>query len=305
MPFRFTCPHCQLETLVDDQYEGQTGPCAGCGLTITVQRPVVRDRSDRKRRFGFDISIATMRAMVLTALASLILGTGVIWVLWVGVLPRVRAWQQLNATSSCKSRLARIGVALAAYQMDYGRFPPAVTYSADGKPMHSWRVLLLPYLGYPQLVSAYRFDEPWDSPNNQAVARIIPDEYRDVTSPGSSYTQFVALVGSNSAWSLLENAGLVRLREPRNQCVLVIEMAGSKIPWTAPLDADLSGLSYQINSTTSVSLRSAHSGGPHVLLLDGSVHQLRRDVPPHLVRSLLDAMDGQVLTTGSGLFEAP
>jgi hypothetical protein len=32
----FTCPHCGRETVVDQQYLGKSGPCAGCGQTVTV-----------------------------------------------------------------------------------------------------------------------------------------------------------------------------------------------------------------------------------------------------------------------------
>ena len=39
MPVPFTCPHCGHQTLVHDQYVGQSGPCAGCGRTVTVLPP--------------------------------------------------------------------------------------------------------------------------------------------------------------------------------------------------------------------------------------------------------------------------
>ncbi len=39
MPLHFTCPHCGRETLIAEQYAGQSGPCAGCGRTIAIPRP--------------------------------------------------------------------------------------------------------------------------------------------------------------------------------------------------------------------------------------------------------------------------
>jgi hypothetical protein len=39
MPIPFTCPHCGRQTNVPDEYAGQSGPCAGCGQTITVPPP--------------------------------------------------------------------------------------------------------------------------------------------------------------------------------------------------------------------------------------------------------------------------
>jgi len=39
MPFPFTCPHCGKQTVVPDQYYGQSGPCVGCGQIITALPP--------------------------------------------------------------------------------------------------------------------------------------------------------------------------------------------------------------------------------------------------------------------------
>ena len=39
MPVKFTCPHCSQTTNVPDEYLGQSGPCAGCGKTVTIPRP--------------------------------------------------------------------------------------------------------------------------------------------------------------------------------------------------------------------------------------------------------------------------
>ncbi len=36
MPIPFVCPHCGLQMNVADAYAGRSGPCAGCGKTVTV-----------------------------------------------------------------------------------------------------------------------------------------------------------------------------------------------------------------------------------------------------------------------------
>ena len=50
-------------------------------------------------------------------------------------------------------------------------WPPAVLVGPDGKPWHSWRVLLLPYLGHRDLFEQYEFSQPWDSAKNLRAAR--------------------------------------------------------------------------------------------------------------------------------------
>lgn len=36
MPFNFACPHCGCKSAVDDHYAGHSGPCRGCGQTVTI-----------------------------------------------------------------------------------------------------------------------------------------------------------------------------------------------------------------------------------------------------------------------------
>ena len=36
MAIRFTCPHCGKTTNVADELLGRSGPCAGCGNTVTI-----------------------------------------------------------------------------------------------------------------------------------------------------------------------------------------------------------------------------------------------------------------------------
>src|SRR5687768_11506472 len=40
----------------------------------------------------------------------------------------------------------QVVLALHNYHSSHGRFPPAAVHGADGKPLYSWRVLILPYI---------------------------------------------------------------------------------------------------------------------------------------------------------------
>src|SRR4030095_9667762 len=51
----------------------------------------------------------------------------------------------------------------------YGSFPPAYIADKNGRPMHSWRILILPFLEEQALFSRYNFNEPWDGPNNRKL----------------------------------------------------------------------------------------------------------------------------------------
>ena len=72
------------------------------------------------------------------------LGLVVLAVLAYYAVQQVRQDARRNA---CKDNLRQIGLALSAYHEEYGSFPPAYIVDAAGRRMHSWRVLILPYLG--------------------------------------------------------------------------------------------------------------------------------------------------------------
>jgi hypothetical protein len=82
--------------------------------------------------------------------------------------------------------LRQVGFALAAHENEQSYPPKAASYSADGKPLLSWRVQLLPYMEQQSLYSQFRLDEPWDSPHNSSLVRLMPAPF---ATPGDDPTQ--------------------------------------------------------------------------------------------------------------------
>ena len=90
----------------------------------------------------------------------------------------VRGAREAAIQSNCRGRYCQLAVALHNYHDVYGSLPPAVVVDAHGKPMHSWRVLLLPFLEASDVYNRYDFNEPWDSPKNSRLANFMPMSYR-------------------------------------------------------------------------------------------------------------------------------
>ena len=118
--------------------------------------------------------------------------------------------------NECSNRLFQISFAIQRFDSEHRHYPPAFMTDADGRPMHSWRVLILPYLPrrdsrggttdgtYAEVFAQYRFDEPWDSPHNAALADLVdayqcPALLRDKSVP-STATPYLAVVGDNACW---------------------------------------------------------------------------------------------------------
>jgi len=93
------------------------------------------------------------------------------------LLPAVQKVREAAYRTQSANNLKQIGIALHNYHDTYMSFPPAVVYSPEGKPLYSWRVLILPFLGEERLYRQFKLDEPWDSLNNRPLLAQMPRVY--------------------------------------------------------------------------------------------------------------------------------
>lgn len=75
-----------------------------------------------------------------------------------------------------RGNLRQIGEALQELINDEG-VPAAYTVDNQGKPLLSWRVRLLPYLGHAELHKQFRLNEPWNSKHNLPLVAKMPSEF--------------------------------------------------------------------------------------------------------------------------------
>ncbi len=94
------------------------------------------------------------------------------------MLPATGAAREAFRRTECGDNLKRIAIAMLLYEREHGTLPPALTVDPDGKPLHGWRVLLLPYLGEEELAAKLRLDEPWDSEHNRQFHETTPAVYQ-------------------------------------------------------------------------------------------------------------------------------
>ena len=111
--------------------------------------------------------------------SSLSIWIAVVVLVFVGIVGTLLVPQQCVAWEKhrrdcCTRNLAQIAVALANYREDYGRYPPACVNDKDGRPMYSWRILILPYLGCKDLYDQFDFRQPWNGSKNAALAEQTP-----------------------------------------------------------------------------------------------------------------------------------
>jgi prepilin-type processing-associated H-X9-DG protein len=202
-----------------------------------------------------------------------------------------------SGRSLCTNKLKQIGMALQNYHDVYDCYPPAFVADADGKPMHSWRALLLPFFEEEGLKGLYDFNQPWNGPNNRRVAERQMEVYRcHLSNAPNGETSYVAIVGPETGWPGAEARNARQFTDGTSNTIAIVEVADSGINWLEPRDLTIGRAMRGINPPEiRPAISSRHSDGVNVLSFDGSVHFLRNDISNELLHELLTANGGEVV----------
>jgi uncharacterized protein (TIGR03067 family) len=142
-----------------------------------------------------------------------------------------------RARLECGANLHRLVSAMHQYLDIHNHFPTSATTDDAGKPLLSWRVALLPYLGEKELYDQFRQNEPWDSAHNRKLLSKMPKIYASVGNPpkNANETVYQVFVGEGS---IFESGKKVRLQDIPDGTVntVAIVAAGETVPWTKPAD---------------------------------------------------------------------
>ena len=201
--------------------------------------------------------------------------------------------------SLCSMNLLQIGLALHEYHEVYGSYPPAYVADKDGKPMHSWRVLLLPFLGYDHVYQRYRFDEPWDGPNNRNLAALAKDFAIfscPALTPGglTGETSYVVVIGAHTAFPGEKCISRSDIKDDPAHTIMVVEVRRSAIHWMEPRDLHELQMTPIINAKSGQGISSNHKDGAEALTADTATHHLPADsISPELLRALLSINGGE------------
>jgi hypothetical protein len=301
MKILFTCPQCQAQVEITEDFIGQSGPCFSCGKVVVVsQRTVTRSIVDsegavwsadeafqKDRRGQFWGSLKLLLVALLLGLA----GAGAVALFLWGILPLMGFDAETARHQRIQEKITRIANALRQYHDDYGRLPPPVVYDDQGKPMHSWRAMVLPYLDDEQLFQDYRFDEPWDSSHNTQLHSRAFEPFQlpgnDLTT-SINHTGFMVIVGTDTLFPNNQlGTPLSAATDGLGSTVLVVEVDRSGVHWLKPVDLDSAAMSFSINRGFPGSEISDPSGqGGWVVMADGKPQFLKNEQSPDEIQRL-------------------
>jgi prepilin-type processing-associated H-X9-DG protein len=215
---------------------------------------------------------------VCAALAGiLLLCSGMLVYLLVPAITSVReSAQRMQSMNSLK----QLGIALHNYNDTFGSFPPGVVTDADGKPLYSGRVLLLPYLEQNNLYNAFDLTQPWNSPRNLVVSRTAVPVFMDPAGGDGPVgrTDYFFVTGQGTMFETGKAAKLTSILDGTSNTIAMVEVKGFGVNWAEPSELDL--------SQPLALPKGNHPGGNIVLFADGSVKLLSNKVTPADIRAL-------------------
>lgn len=152
------------------------------------------------------------------------------------ISPYIRSWSDAKKEQSL-ANLAKISSALDAYVAAKGSYPAPASVDANGKPLLSWRVHLLPMVGEQALYEEFHLDEPWDSEHNKPLVGRIPSIYKHPKFPANGKTQLLLPTGPATLFSGAEGPKPAAITDDKAKTIVLIETDGSKaVEWTKPAD---------------------------------------------------------------------
>jgi hypothetical protein len=188
--------------------------------------------------------------------------------------------------------LRKLGIAMHKYHDDYHRLPQHAIYASEPKPLLSWRVAILPYLGEKELYQQFKLDEPWDSEHNKKLLAKMPAIYEPVgVKTKEQYTTFYQVfVGPGAVFDGQSELTLGKLAvtDGTSNTVMILE-AAEAVPWTKPAD-----LAFLPDKELSKLGSLKDEGGSYACLGDCSIVFIRRDIPEKLLRQLVGYNEGGV-----------
>ena len=145
---------------------------------------------------------------IFTALKLLpILGVAVLLILMLFPINRGGNVREAALSQSMHEQPEANCRALWSYAEEHqNALPPACTTDADGQPLHSWRTLILPYLGEQQLYEMIDLTKPWHDPVNAEAGKMCLSVYQCPSGPDPAYyTTYLAVVTPGSCLSARAN----------------------------------------------------------------------------------------------------
>jgi hypothetical protein len=195
--------------------------------------------------------------------------------------------------------LRSISLAMMNYQSANMHFPPAYIADEDGKPMHSWRVLLLPFLEQENLYERYSFDEPWDGPNNSKLHDEIVELYQcptgDARGSGVNGSHYMVVVGQGTGFEADHETTMAEVRDGTTNTLLLVEVRSPTTHWMEPVDLTLAEALMRFSDAPTAEASVDQVSEITVSLMDASTHTIDCPISAENLKALATIDGGELV----------
>lgn len=205
------------------------------------------------------------------------------------------------------SNLRQIAIAMHNYHNDFHYLPAQAICDKPGKPLLSWRVAILPYVGEDLLWKQFKLDEPWDSAHNKALLIKMPKVYQHPdpevkAQPGMTFFKaFYSKKGMKPAAALLEQGkvtlGMITVQDGTSNTALLTD-AGSAVPWTKPED-----ILFDPQQPLPKLVSPGKDDKFWIGFCDGSVSAIPNAIKPDLLRAFVTRNGGEKVSFDKTLYK--
>ena len=202
----------------------------------------------------------------------------------------------------CSGHFSQLGLAFHNYHDIHGSFPPAYTVDENGKPLHSWRVLLLPFMEQSELYKKIRLDEPWNSEYNRQFHDIQLSMYqcpsRHHRKMKTANCDYSVVIGEETVFPGAATVKYEDITDGLPDTILVVERM-VPICWMDPNNEIRFDIACEGINKHTLGIGSAHPGGANVCFGAGRngsgvyrfIPQSIKDLKPFLTKSAGDNND--------------
>ena len=219
------------------------------------------------------------------------------------LMPSVQQVREAHRLTQLLNTVRQITLTIINMEGRKGVFPPAYLTDDEGRPIHSWRVLILPNFEQQELYDKYDFSEPWDGPNNIKLLDQMPPSFScDKSNFENGLTSFKLIVDKGGPFEGGKEIGYVDITDGASSTFAVVEDLANPVPWTKPEDLTIEQAVTLLSSKRVADISRMRIGsfnstfyGPAVSLLDGSTHFVGWENDPDVIQNFCTRNDRQIV----------
>ena len=210
------------------------------------------------------------------------------------LLPAVQAAREAARRMQCTNHMKQLMLAMHNYHDAHRCFPPVMTTDKNGKPLHSWRVLILPFIEQAALYGQIRLNEPWDSEYNSQFHHLTIQTYQCPSAYSSPGMTTYSVVVGKECFFFEPNAknGLGTITDGTSNTIALVERE-TPVCWMDPTQEITFAEACKGIHVSDEGLGSHHTGGINVGMFDGSVQFISQTIDLAVLRALFTRAGGE------------